>query len=187
MEWLTLILLAAGLSTDAFAVIICDGMTIKKVKTRQLIFIAAVFGIMQGVMPLSGYYLGSIFINYIGQYLKWVSFVLLLLIGGKTVFGGIKSLRSSKELEEKNFKILPIIIQGVATSIDALAIGVSLLAFEIHILISAPVIASVTFVICLVGARLGVKLGGLMKRKNGIAEIIGGAVLIGLAIGFLFG
>ncbi|MDR3292970.1 MAG: manganese efflux pump MntP family protein [Clostridiales bacterium] len=184
-DWIALILLGAGLSADAFAVSICDGISYKNLSVPRMTFIAGVFGAMQGIMPLLGYLLGGLFIRYIENALPWISFALLLVIGGKTLYEGIKAVLKKEEPTEKLFSPSAILIQGVATSIDALAVGVSMLSFSISIWISAPVIAAITFSLSLLAVFLGTKFGSLLKGKSGIADIIGGTVLIALGISFV--
>ena len=185
-NWIILLLMALGLAMDAFAVSICNGLSFKGIKKRQILFIALIFGLMQGLMPILGYYLGSIFKDYIASYQKWISFGLLLLIGLKMFIEGIKSLRHPDKCDEKKFSYKSIILQGIATSIDALAVGITLGDFTIDIYTSASTIASITFLVALVGVLIGVNFGKLLKNKSGIADIIGGLILIGIGISFLF-
>ena len=171
---------------DAFAVAICNSLSLPKIKKREIIFIALTFGLMQGIMPLIGYYVGSMFDKYLMDYQKWISFAILLLIGTKMVYEGIKSLKSKCENDEKKFSYKLILVQGVATSIDALAIGVTLIGFSISIYINVSIIAIITFFVSLIGILIGHFFGKLLKGKSGFAEIIGGLVLIGIGVSFLF-
>ncbi|MDR2634826.1 MAG: manganese efflux pump MntP family protein, partial [Clostridiales bacterium] len=177
MQVVSLILIALGLSADAFAVSVCNGLANRKMKKGKYFYIAAVFGIFQGLMPLVGYYLGTLFLRYVENYLKYVSFAILLLIGAKMILDGAKELRAKTEIEEKEIKTAAVLVQGVATSIDALAVGVSLLSFSIAIYVSAPVIAAVTFAVCLIGVFLGAKFGRIIKGKSSAASIAGGVAL----------
>ncbi|MDR3263150.1 MAG: manganese efflux pump MntP family protein [Clostridiales bacterium] len=190
-DWLTLIVLAAGLSMDAFAVSLCKGLTVKRIDIKKFAFAAGVFAVMQGIMPLIGYLFGSLFLEYIDNYLGIVSFVILLLVGGKMIYEGIKTYKNKAfdgeaVQEDKAFSVSAVLIQGVATSIDALAVGVSLLNFSINIYVSAPVISGITFPICMAGMFLGFKFGSALKAKNGLADILGGILLAAIGISFLF-
>jgi putative Mn2+ efflux pump MntP len=198
-----LLLLAVGLSMDAFAVSLCKGLSAKKADFKRFALVAAVFGGLQGIMPLIGYLFGRFFLVYIESYLGVISFSILLVVGAKMIFEGVKGLKEKevlkdgeadgknqddfqKDIENKGFSLKEILVQGVATSIDALAVGVSLLNFSIHIAVSASVIAAVTFGICFFGVFLGFKFGSVLKTKDAYADIFGGIILIGIGIGFLF-
>lgn len=136
---------------------------------------------MQGVMPIIGYFLGSLFIGYLSPYDGILSFALLLIIGIKMIVDACKNQQCSTA----NFSIPSILVQGVATSIDALAVGVTLLSMKVIIWISAPVIAIVTFSLSLLALLCGEKLVGLFKGRAYIAQIIGGAVLILIGVKIL--
>lgn len=177
MDYFILFLLAISLSIDAFSVSICDGM-IMTLNNRRRFFIAGTFGIMQGVMPIIGYFLGSLFVGYISPYDGILSFVLLLIIGIKMIVDACKNQKCSTS----DFSVPSVLLQGVATSIDALAVGVTLLSMKVIIWIAAPVIAVVTFVLSLLALLCGEKLVGLFKGRSYIAQIIGGVVLILIGI-----
>lgn len=175
MDYLFLILIAVSLSLDAFSVSICDGMVIEMNLKRRL-FIAGTFGIMQGVMPLIGYFVGSLFVDYIKPYDGILSFAVLFIIGLKMI---IDAVRNRKETcPATKFSVPSILLQGVATSIDALAVGVSLLTMNTIIWIDVSVIAAVTFGLSLLALFFGEKLIGLFRGRTYIAEIVGGSVLI---------
>lgn len=184
-EILTIVFLSIGLAMDAFALSICDGLTMPSLKAGHKIFIALVFGLFQGLMPLIGYFLGSLFLSYIAAFDHWIAFALLLIIGGKMLYDGISSLRAQKEPIAKPFSFGWILLQGVATSIDALAVGISLLAFSLSIYLSVSIIAAITFVICLVGIFLGRAVDKLLHGKTQIADIIGGVVLVAIGVKIL--
>ena len=184
-NWISLVFIAFGLAMDAFAVAICDGIRINNIKKWQGIVIALTFGLFQGIMPVIGYYLGSLFMSYIEAYDHWVAFGLLSIIGGVMIFEGIKGLIKPESVVPQQFKISNILVEGVATSIDALAVGVSLTTLPIFIAYDAIVITSITFVIALIGVLLGQQINKLLKGKYSIANIIGGAILIVLGITIL--
>lgn len=186
---LQIVLIGVGLAMDAFAVSICDGLSITDINKKRGVFIALVFGLMQGIMPLIGYFIGSLFFEYIKNFDHWIAFVLLLLIGGKMVFDGIKGLVKPETCEPQKFKISQILIQGVATSIDALAVGITLNGVLIfsgtcmdwaNIYTEVLLIAVITFAISLIGILLGGEISKLLHGKYSIAEIIGGVILIAI-------
>lgn len=193
-----IILLGVALSMDAFAVSVTDGLIYQDINKKKALFIALVFGIMQGLMPLIGYWLvelvefivsegaGASAGNLMATVVTWTAFVLLLFIGGKMIIEGIQSLR--KPSEEKNirlFSIKEVLLFGIATSIDALGSGVALhsgLSNNTTIFIHIAIIISITFVISFLGVVLGGKIEKLFKGKTEITSIVGGAILVILAI-----
>jgi putative Mn2+ efflux pump MntP len=163
---------------DAFATSIVDGLRYGKATKRHGVFVALTFGLFQGLMPLIGFFLGSLFISYIEAYDHWVAFGLLLLIGGFMIFEGIKGIVKPEAIQEKEFSWKEVLFQGVATSIDALAVGITLSALSIFIVWDSLVITGVTFLMCLLGFFLGKEISKLFKGKVSIANIIGGTILI---------
>lgn len=180
--WISLILIAIGLAMDAFAASIVDGLRYHNTTKRHGVFVALTFGLFQGVMPVIGYFLGSLFIDKIKDYDHWVAFGLLLAIGGFMIFEGIKVIVKPESVKEKEFSWKEVILQGIATSIDALAVGITLSTFDIFIVYDALVITGITFVVCLLGFFLGTQISKLLKGKYSIANIIGGVILIGIGI-----
>lgn len=193
-SFLEIALIGLGLSMDAFAVSICDGITITKLSKRNAIVIASIFGLLQGIMPLIGYFIGSLFYSYIESFDHWIAFALLSLIGGKMVFDGIKSLVKPEQAKPKQFSYKEIFIQGIATSIDALVIGITLCSmsmgliannFDFSIFLQAGIIVAITFAMCSIGLFLGKGINALLKGKFAIAEIIGGIILISIGVKIL--
>lgn len=180
--WISLILIAIGLAMDAFAASIVDGLRYHNTTKRHGVFVALTFGLFQGVMPVIGYFLGSLFIDKIKDYDHWVAFGLLLAIGGFMIFEGIKGIVKPESVKEKEFSWKEVILQGIATSIDALAVGITLSTFDIFIVYDALVITGITFVICLLGFFLGTQISKLLKGKYSIANIIGGVILIAIGV-----
>ena len=192
------IFLGITLSMDAFAVSITDGLIYSDINKRKSFFIAAVFGIMQGLMPLIGYWLVELVEVIVGQaggasagqlmakIVVWVAFGLLLIIGGKMIIEGIKEVKKPAELKQiKQFSYKEVLLFGVATSIDALGTGVALhsgLSSNATIFLHASIIIVITFGICLIGLFLGKKIERLFKGKNEITVIVGGVILVLLAI-----
>lgn len=182
LEWIKLILVAIGLAMDAFAVAICNGIRIKSIKLWQGIVIALTFGVFQGLMPTIGYFLGETFMSYIEDYDHWVAFALLDGIGLWMIFEGIKDIIKKEEEKEIKFNIWAILFQGIVTSIDAFAVGITLTEYEIFIAWDALVIFGITFVIGFIGVILGKQINKLLKGKYSIANIIGGSILVILGI-----
>lgn len=194
---ISVILIGVSLSVDAFAVSVCDGMIYRGIKKRTAILIPLTFGFFQAAMPIVGFYIGKAFLQLIDSFDHWVAFALLCLIGGNMIIGAIKDLRSDKTEEEqvKKFSFPSVLVQGVATSIDALAVGFSLNAMLEDVVtntvlwawISVAIIGCTTFLISLVGVFIGVKAGNLFKKKASVAQIIGGCVLVLLGIKIVLG
>lgn len=187
---LEIFLIGVSLSIDAFAVSICDGMCYTDLNRRKGVTIPLTFGLFQAGMPLIGFFLGTLFINYIEAFDHYVAFALLLIIGGKMIYDGIKELRSkTDEIAKKKFSYPEVLVQGVATSIDALAVGISMLAMDgintATVWGYAAIIGVTTFAISLAGLVFGTKVGKLFKNKSAYAEIIGGLVLIGIGLKIL--
>lgn len=185
---LQIVLIGLSLAMDAFAVSITDGMCYNKLNKGKAITIPLTFGIFQAGMPLAGYFLMSLFEKYVDAYDHYIAFFLLLIIGGKMVLDGIKDARSPvEEIKPKNFSYPTVLLQGIATSIDALAVGLTINTmmgdlYFAWVFLLVSIIGVVTFTLSLVGVIIGVKLGKLFKNKTFIAEIIGGFVLIGIGI-----
>ncbi len=170
-----IILIALGLSADAFAVSIANSMCIKNMKFWQGFSIAFVFGIFQGVMPVIGYALGNTFAGAIEKYDHVIALVLLGIIGVKMIHDGLNITDNDHDINIKDLTFGLLLVQGVATSIDAMAIGVSFSALKVSIVSSAAIIALVTFVVCIIGIRLGKRIAKFLGNK---VEIIGGVILI---------
>ena len=193
-----ILLLAIALSMDAFAVSITDGLIYQDMNKKKALFIALTFGIMQGLMPLIGYWLVELveFLvnegsagqagNIMSQVVVWTAFALLMFIGIKMIVEGIKEFK--KPLEEKKTKLFSykeVLLFGIATSIDALGSGVALhsgLSNNVTIFIHISIIVVTTFIISLLGVLLGNKIEKLFKGKTEITSIIGGCILLVLAI-----
>lgn len=180
-----LLLIAVGLSMDAFAVSIGNGLSMKKSDLKAAVAIAFSFGLFQALMPTAGYFLGSAFEEVIREFDHYIALIFLGFIGGKMIFDGIKELRQRKKgesKEEKEFKLsfAALMIQAVATSIDALIVGVSFAALpDVNIWAAVSLIGVTTFVISLLGVFFGKKFGQLLGSK---AEVFGGLILVGIGI-----
>ena len=200
MAWslvLSVFLSGISLSIDAFAVSVCDGMIYQNLRKRNGVLIPLTFGLFQAIMPIIGFYVGMAFLSYIDAFDHWIAFALLLAIGGKMIFDGIKELRAKEEQEVKikKFSIAEVLVQGVATSIDALAVGFSLNAMlegvggntQLWAWLCVIAIGIITFIISLGGLLIGIKAGKLFKKKASIAQIIGGVVLILIGVKIVLG
>ncbi|MDY5983582.1 MAG: manganese efflux pump [Anaeroplasma sp.] len=192
------ILLGVALSMDAFAVSITDGLTYIDIDKKKSFFIAIVFGLMQALMPLIGFWLVQGITAIVGEngsasagkimsdIVSWTAFGLLLIIGGKMLIEGIKDIhKKEEEKEPKRFSIKEVLYFGVATSIDALGTGVALhsgLSSVSTIWLHVSIIMVITFSISLVGLFLGHRIEKLLKGKFEITAILGGSILILLAV-----
>ncbi len=201
MEWFILLeifLLGIGLSADAFSVALTDGLTYIDINKRKSFFIAFVFGFMQALMPLIGYWLvelievlagtksGTTLGDIASTIVAWSAFALLLFIGGKMLVESIIELNKKQEDKKaKRFSIKEVLFYGFATAIDALAAGVAMhagLSNNITVWIHVSIIFVLTFSLSLVGLFLGKQIMKLLKGKYEISGIIGGVILILLAI-----
>ena len=178
MDSITLFVLALGLSMDAFAVSISNSMCFSGLRRNEAALTSLSFGVFQGLMPVAGYFAGRAFADVVSAFDHWIAFALLGFIGGKMIW---EAVHPEKEECEVNLPFSTILTQAIATSIDALAVGVSFALLEVNILSASVIIALTTLLCSLVGAYLGKAFGSLLKSK---AEVFGGVilVLIGLKI-----
>ena len=182
MDLLTLFLLAVGLSMDAFAVSISNGMSYAHYHKKQVITAALAFGIFQGLMPTLGYIGGRAFADLITAVDHWLALILLGFIGGKMVLESIEELRNPSDEPKETGKVFTnklLLMQAIATSIDALAVGISLAALNVNIFYAAGFITVVTTVFCLFGGALGKKFGELLSTK---ATLAGGLILVAIGL-----
>lgn len=184
MDLLTLLLTAIGLSMDAFAVSIGNGILLGRATPVQTCRIAGVFGLFQGIMPMIGYLVAGLFAAQIVAIDHWVAFGLLLFIGGKMLWEAIHGEDEATDGDPTRWGTL--LMMAVATSIDAMAVGVTmalgrtgLLAPWYGYLICCSVIAAITFATCLVGVQLGCHTGNRYGKR---AEVAGGIVLVGIGV-----
>lgn len=180
MDFITILFLALGLSMDSFAVSVTSGLMIKKVKLAGFLKFCFVLALFQAMMPVIGWLLGKELKVYIESSDHWVAFILLLLIGGKMIWEGTKKAEKRKKFDPLNNIIL--LGLGLATSIDALVVGLSFGFLDIRIIYPILIIGITTFVVTVFGFFLG---GKLHKGINLRIEIIGGLVLIGIGIKIL--
>lgn len=173
MDILELLLIAAGLSMDAFAVSICKGLSVQRLKPRHYLLTGAWFGGFQALMPSIGFLLGSAFDQYISAFDHWIAFVLLAFIGGNMVR---ESLSGDEECHDDSFGLRTMFLLAVATSIDALAVGVTFaLLPDVHITAAVSLIGATTFLLSAAGLKVGNVFGLRYKAR---AELAGGVILI---------
>lgn len=187
MSILTLIVTAIGLSADAFAVSVGRAMKWRHFAWKPALALALTFGAFQALMPVLGWALGSAFADAIVEVDHWIAFGLLAMIGGKMIWESFRELRSDDADDAEGVTVPRIgvgalLLLGLATSIDALAVGVSLALLGVSIVLAAVVIGVITGGISLLGVALGQRAG---HRLSGSAELIGGAVLIAIGVKIL--
>ena len=178
MSIIELFIIAVGLSMDAFAVSVCKGLSVPRAKKSHLIITGLYFGGFQALMPLIGYLLGVNFRHMITSVDHWIAFILLALIG----INMIREAREESEELDASFSVKAMLPLAIATSIDALAVGVSMAFMSVHILASAAVIGVVAFALSVAGGLVGRRLGCLFQRR---AELTGGLVLIAIGVKIL--
>ncbi len=176
MGFAELLLIAISLSMDAFAVAVCKGLNMSKINYKHGAVIALFFGAFQALMPLLGWLLGTRFDHYIVGFDHWVAFVLLGFIGGKMVYEAIEGGAETKDKDKDGFDLKELLILSIATSIDALAVGITFAILpNTNIWTSITTIGIATFVISFAGVIIGNRFGVKYKSK---AELFGGVVLI---------
>lgn len=175
-----LFILAVGLSMDAFAVAVCKGLSLSKINFKNAAWVGLWFGVFQAIMPVIGYLLGTQFKDKITSIDHWIAFVLLAFIGANMIR---EALSRSEEKTDAGLAPKVMFPLAVATSIDALAIGVTFAFLNVNIAAAVSFIGAVTFVISAAGVKIGNVFGVKYKSR---AEIIGGAILIILGIKILF-
>lgn len=185
MSILSILLTSFALSMDAFAVSITKGMTLKNINKKLAFKIAFFFGLFQGGMPLIGWALGIGFEKYIKAFDHWIALILLALLGGKMIYESLKGddedelavelADGNTSIQDTDIPLKDLLVLSVATSIDALAVGVSFAFLNISIIPVVSAIAIITFLMCFMGVLIGRKIGPILKNY---AEIIGGVILI---------
>ena len=172
MEFWEILVLGIGLSMDAFAVSVCKGLAVRRADLKTSLVCGVWFGAFQALMPLIGYFLGRMFADAIAAVDHWVAFFLLALVGGNMIKEALSGEEESATPDLSAKAMLPL---AVATSIDALAVGISLAMTEAPIFTSVIVIGITTFALSALGVTIGGIFGNKFQKK---AEIFGGAVLI---------
>lgn len=172
MGIIELFFIAVGLSMDAFAVSICKGLALKDVKLRHSVKAGLWFGGFQALMPVIGFFCGYWFKDYISAFDHWVAFILLLLLGAKMIK---EALSDEEETTEAAMDVKNMLLLAMATSIDALAIGITFAFLDVNIWYAVLFIGIITFIFSAVGIKIGSLFGTRFKTK---AEIAGGVILI---------
>ena len=175
MDFVTIVIIAFGLAMDAFAVSIGIGVGMKCFKVKPAFKVALFFGFFQAVMPYLGWITGSSFNQYIAAYDHWVAFFLLLIIGGKMIYESFIIKDAESKFDSNN--IITIFLLAIATSIDALAVGISFSILDLQILAPIIIIGIITFVLSLIGVYIGGHFGSIFENK---IELLGGIILIGI-------
>ncbi len=175
------IMLGVGLAMDAFSVSLANGLAEPKMNPKRMSLIAGVFSGFQGLMPMIGWVCVHTIVVYFKafeKFIPWIALALLLFIGGKMLVEGIKG--DTEQEEDSRLGLGALMVQGIATSIDALSVGFTIAEYDwIQALAAALIIAGVTFVICFAGLAIGKKFGTKFSRQ---ATILGGLILIGIGI-----
>ena len=179
MEVTELFILGIALAMDAFAVAVCKGLSMKKMSWKKAIVIALYFGVFQAIMPVLGYFLGNGFGSWVIVYNHWIAFVLLGAIGINMIKDAIGNEECNID-ENVGFKTMTCL--ALATSIDALAVGVTFAALQVNLIFAICIIGIITFCMCLVGVKMGNIFGNKYQKK---AEFTGGVILIVLGIKIL--
>ena len=182
MTLLDVIIAGIALSMDAFAVAVCKGLSFKKIKATQVLTVGGYFGGFQALMPLLGYFLGSVFKESVTRYSDFIAFAILLFIGGKMLIDAKNDEEDGCKMPSLKFTEMAIL--SIATSIDAFAIGVSMGLKEnsINIFLAVIIIGLITFSLSALGVLIGKKCGERLQKH---AEILGGIILIALGIKIL--
>ena len=183
MGIIELLITAIALSMDAFAVAICKGLCVGKIKPKHMVICGLWFGGFQALMPLIGYFLGNAFADYINAYDHWIAFVLLGFIGGKMILEALQKEEPACDYNDSAFGVKTMLTMAIATSIDALAVGVGFAILpDVNIVFAVSSIGVITFLFSAVGVKIGSIFGAKYKF---VAELVGGIALVGMGIKIL--
>ncbi len=174
MEIFELILLSIGLGMDAFAVSVCKGISMKKMNWKKASLIGLYFGGFQAVMPILGYFFGTSFESFITNIDHWIAFILLVIIGAKMIQEAFQKDKDEEEYNE-DISVKTMLILSIATSIDALAVGITFAFLKVDLVLAVSLIGIITFILSVLGTKIGNRFGDKYKSK---AELIGGIILI---------
>lgn len=178
--YISMLAIAVGLSADAFAVTLSDMLCYGNLPLKKKMLLPVFFGLFQGIMPVIGFLVGELLGEVIQSIDHWVAFALLAFLGIKMIVESIKETKQKEEEKQCECRLSwgEMITQSFATSIDAMAVGITLaIVVNLPIYVSAPVIAVVTYLLCLLGVGIASKLGKFLKNKAGI---VGGAILVAI-------
>ena len=177
MGIIEIIILSIGLAMDATAVSMTNGMNDTQIKIKKIVLIGLTFGIFQAIMPLLGYLFGTLFVEFIEQIDHWIALILLGFLGFQMLREGLSKKDDEEKVKELGIKML--FLQGVATSIDALAVGISFASLGVNIVYAVLSIGVITTMLSIIGVLIGKKFGDLLNNK---ASILGGIILISIGI-----
>lgn len=181
MGIIEVLFMGIGVAMDAFSVSICKGLCMHKMDWKKAGIIGLYFGVFQGIMPIIGYFLARNFGIYVAHIDHWITFILLSIIGGKMIAEAIKKKDDCSSLDGKvDFK--GMVVLAIATSIDALAIGIMFAFLRVNIWFAAIVIGGITFVLCTLGVKIGNIFGDKYERK---AQLVGGVILVLIGVHIL--
>ena len=175
MSMTTVVLIGIGLAMDAVAVAMVSGLAKPRLATGDALRLAATFGLFQALMPLLGFGIGALAHEWVARMGHWIAFALLVVVGAKMAWEGFHF--QAEEVRGDPFTYRKLLVKGVATSLDALAVGVTMAVLGMPVWVSAGTIGLITFTLCLPAVWLGAKIG---SRWAASAEIIGGVLLIGI-------
>lgn len=179
MDYFSLIIIALGLSMDSFAVSVVNGLMMPRMKFAFALYVAFFLAFFQAFMPVVGYFAGTIIEEEIKSIDHWLAFILLSIIGAKMVFEGTQSNEYVDVKQDYQLSLKGLISQSIATSIDALAIGITLAFLQTNIWFASFIIGAITFFISMIGLRMGKAMGMKLRGK---LEIIGGIFLFGIGL-----
>lgn len=182
MDFVSIVIIAVGLSMDSFAISIVNGLMMPKLKFFRATYIAFFLAFFQAAMPVLGYWGGSLIENELKSLDHWLAFILLSFIGGKMIYEGWNAPKDIQKQSNYKLGFAKLISQSIATSIDALAVGISFAFLEIQIYSTAFIIGVITFLFSMIGLRMGKLIGARIRGKM---EIIGGLFLIGIGLKIL--
>ncbi len=170
-----LFLIGLGLAMDAFSVAVSNGTCVEDAKLSGALKVGLFFGIAQGIMPIIGYFAGQLFASFIESVDHWIAFVILTIIGIKMISECLEKMKTPTSCKFKHLSLKELFFQAIATSIDALAVGVGFAALAANIWSSAFIIFLITFILSFLGFFIGKKVGKIFREK---AELLGGGILI---------
>jgi putative Mn2+ efflux pump MntP len=180
MSFFTLFLLGIALSMDAFAVAVCKGLALRRINVSNALTVGLYFGLFQAGMPLLGYLLGSLFYAKVAVFDHWIAFILLGIIGARMIQ---ESFSKEEKPESASLSVPNMLLLAIATSIDALAVGITFAFLNVNIYYAITIIGVTTFSLSVAGVKIGSIFGTKYKSR---AEFVGGAVLIVLGVRILF-
>ena len=179
--YITAVMLGVGLAADAFSVSLANGLNESKMKTNKMLLVAGMFALFQGLMPMLGWFFVHTLVEYFKvfeKFIPWIALILLVFIGGKMIIEAFDKKCSEEEVKPLGIGLL--LIQALATSIDALSVGFTIATHTFFpALVTALIIALITFAICFIGIIIGKKFGTKLKNK---ASLLGGLILIIIGI-----